>query len=114
MNSSTQEPPLSSSGDGEATAHPQSRTTLRRPATGRMIAGVAAGMARSLGIDVTIIRVGFALLAIIGFTGFALAGIPLALGGIPLYLACWLLIPEDGSEHSIAATMLHSARGRGQ
>ena len=77
-----------------------------------MLAGVAAGIAQSLGIDVTIVRVGFALLAIVGFTGFAPGGIPLALGGIPLYLACWLLIPEDGSEHSIAANLLHGVQNR--
>ena len=73
---------------------------LRRPAKGRMLAGVAAGIAAHFNVDVTIIRVAFAVLTIVGFTGLAyLGGRPLYLGGIPLYLACWVLIPEEGSDH---------------
>ena len=78
-----------------------------------MLAGVAAGIAQHFNIDVTIVRVVFAVLAIVGFTGLAyLGGLPLYLGGIPLYLACWLLIPEEGSEHSIASALLRNAQSR--
>jgi phage shock protein PspC (stress-responsive transcriptional regulator) len=81
----------------------QGQPPLRRPVQGRMLAGVAAGLARHFHVDVTIVRIGFAVLTIVGFTGLAyLGGIPLYLAGIPLYLASWLLIPEEGSDHSIA------------
>jgi phage shock protein PspC (stress-responsive transcriptional regulator) len=91
----------------------QPRRPIRRPVKGRMLAGVAAGIAQYFNIDVTIVRVVFAVLAIVGFTGLAwLGGLPLYLGGIPLYLACWLLIPEEGSDHSIASALLRNAQSR--
>lgn len=72
-----------------------------------MVAGVAAGLARHFGVDVAVVRLGFAVLTIIGFTGLAYLGpIPLYLAGIPLYLAGWLLIPEDGAARSVAARLL--------
>jgi phage shock protein PspC (stress-responsive transcriptional regulator) len=82
--------------------------TLHRPASGRVLAGVAAGFAGYSGVDVTIIRVAFAVLTVIGITGLSYFGwLPLYLFGVPLYLAGWLVIPEEGSDRSIAATMLH-------
>jgi phage shock protein PspC (stress-responsive transcriptional regulator) len=78
-----------------------------------MLAGVAAGIAQHFGVDVTIVRVVFAVLTVVGFTGLAyLGGAPLYLGGIPLYLACWLLIPEEGSDQSIASAVLRNAQRR--
>lgn len=78
-----------------------------------MLAGVAAGISEHFNVDVTIVRIVFAVLTIVGFTGIAyLGGLPLYLGGIPLYLACWLLIPEEGSEHSIAGTFLRNRQSR--
>jgi phage shock protein PspC (stress-responsive transcriptional regulator) len=65
--------------------------TLSRPVQGRMLGGVAAGLARYLDIDVTVIRILFAVATLIG--GAA----------VPVYLAAWLLIPEDGADQSIAA-----------
>ena len=85
------------------------RPSLRRPAQGRMVAGVSAAIGRHFNIDVTIVRVVFAVLTIVGFTGLAYLGsLPLYLGGIPLYLACWLLIPEEGSDQSIAGRFVKS------
>jgi phage shock protein PspC (stress-responsive transcriptional regulator) len=117
MNSFTEEPGAEEhEADGAATAtetqasqpHP-----LRRPIKGRMLAGVAAGIAQHFNIDVTIVRIIFAVLTIVGFTGIAyFGGLPLYLGGIPLYLACWLLIPEEGSEHSIASAFLKNRQSR--
>ena len=66
-----------------------------------MLAGVAAGIARYLNADVTVIRIVFAVLTIVG--GGA---------GIALYLAGWLLMPEDGSEQSIASQWIQSRRAR--
>jgi phage shock protein PspC (stress-responsive transcriptional regulator) len=56
-----------------------------------MLAGVASGIAGYVGIDALLVRIAFAVLTIVGGVG------------IPLYVACWLLIPEEGSERSIAA-----------
>ena len=76
------------------------RTALRRPVQGSVVAGVAAGLARYLGTDVMIIRLAFVVLTIFGGAG------------IPLYLAGLLLIPEEGSEVSIASSLVESLRSR--
>lgn len=62
-------------------------TSLRRivrPKEGRMIAGVALGMANYFGIDVTIVRLVWALLFLPG-------GAP----GLVMYVVCWIIIPEE-------------------
>jgi phage shock protein C len=61
-----------------------------------MIAGVAAGIARYLDVDVTAVRIILAVLTVVGGAG------------VPIYLAAWLLIPEEGSEQSIAGGFLQS------
>jgi phage shock protein PspC (stress-responsive transcriptional regulator) len=66
------------------------RTALRRPIHDRMLTGVAAGLAEYFGVDVRIVRVAFVVLTVAGGAG------------IPLYLAGLLLIPEEGSDRSIA------------
>jgi phage shock protein PspC (stress-responsive transcriptional regulator) len=78
---------------------PQTRQ-LRRPFEGRMLTGTAAGVADYLGIDPMIARIGFVVLAFVGGAG------------IPLYLAGLLLIPDEGSDESIAASLLHSLQSR--
>ena len=65
-----------------------------------MLAGVAAGIARYLGADVTLVRV---VLAVLVFVGGA---------GVPLYLAGWLLIPEEGAEQSIASDLISPLENR--
>jgi phage shock protein PspC (stress-responsive transcriptional regulator) len=73
---------------------------LHRACDGRMVAGVAAGLADYLGVDVTIVRIGFAVATILG------GGL-----GVPAYLACLLLIPEAGQDHSIASSVIDSFHG---
>ena len=73
------------------THDPRPAQVLGRPVHDRMLAGVAAGVARYLNVDVTVVRIVFAVLTVVG--GAAL----------PIYLAGWLLIPEDGADQSIAA-----------
>ncbi len=73
---------------------PQEPRPLRRPFEGRMLAGVASGIADHLGIDVTIVRIVIAVLCVAGGAG------------IPLYIAGWLLIPDEGCNESIAAEVL--------
>ncbi len=67
-----------------------------------MLAGVASGLARYAGIDVLIVRIAFAVLTFLGGAG------------IPLYLVCWLLIPAEGSDQSIAAELAADLRGGNQ
>ena len=87
-----------------ATANPQTTdhttTQLYRPVNDRMIAGVASGIARYLGADVTAVRI---ILAVLTFVGGA---------GVPIYLAGWLLIPEEGAEQSIVGSFLQSRQTR--
>ena len=84
------------------TGHTQSteagQKALFRSRQGRMLAGVASGVALYLGIDVTLVRIAFVLLTLVG-------GI-----GIPLYLASWLLIPDQDSAQSIAADFASSVQ----
>jgi phage shock protein C len=76
------------------------RAPLRRSRQDRVFGGVAAGVGDYLGVDVTLVRVGFAVLTLIGGLG------------IPLYLAGLLLMPEEGTGESIVASLLHSAQAR--
>jgi phage shock protein PspC (stress-responsive transcriptional regulator) len=73
---------------------------LERPVHGRMLAGVAAGAARYLGVDPTVIRIILAVLVVVGGVG------------VPLYAAGWLLIPEEGREQSLASELIHSFQSR--
>jgi phage shock protein C len=73
---------------------------LCRPIHGRMLAGVAAGVADYLGIDVTIVRIVLAVLTVMGGAG------------VPVYLAGWLLIPEEGASQSIASDLIESLSSR--
>ncbi len=68
---------------------------LYRSQEGRILGGVAAGLARYLDVDVSIVRVVIALLAVLGGVG------------VPLYLAGWLLIPEEGTGCSVIGDLLH-------
>jgi len=61
---------------------------LYRSRTDRQIAGVAAGLAEYLGIDPTLVRLGFVLLA--------LAGGP----GLLLYIIMWMIVPEAPEDKS--------------
>ncbi|NYH79098.1 phage shock protein PspC (stress-responsive transcriptional regulator) [Actinopolyspora biskrensis] len=65
---------------GTATKHRR----FRRSRDERMIAGVCGGAAELLGVDVTIVRIGLVAATLIGF-GF----------GFLLYLACWIIVPEQ-------------------
>lgn len=76
------------------------RQELRRSTDDRMLAGVAGGLARFLDVDATLVRIAFAVLTVVGGAG------------VPIYLACWLLIPEDGAGQSIAGSFLDSHRNR--
>ena len=74
---------------------------LHRGDRGRMLAGVAVGLADYFDVDPTIVRVGFVALAFLG--GLA----------VPLYLAGWLLIPDEDSDVSVAEELLARERAHG-
>jgi phage shock protein PspC (stress-responsive transcriptional regulator) len=76
------------------------RPALRRPFQGRMVAGVAEGLARYFGVDPMLVRIGFVVLTVVGGAG------------VPLYLAGLLLIPDEGSDQSIAASIIESLQNR--
>ncbi len=81
---------------GPAYAH---TPALVRPFRGRMLTGVAAGVADYFGVDPTLIRIALAVLAVAG-------------PGVPLYLAGWLLIPDEGARQSVAADVIDSFSAR--
>jgi phage shock protein PspC (stress-responsive transcriptional regulator) len=105
-------PPSSGPGSPGATDHGSGPTgpgptgsapggeRLHRCRDGRMVAGVAAGLADFFDIDATIVRIGFVALAFLG--GLA----------VPLYLAGWLLIPEEETDVSVAEELLARERAR--
>lgn len=101
MNTTTASPET----DTKSTIYPETSAQTRpqplyRPFQDRMLAGVAVGIARYLGVDVTVVRIVLAVLAVVGGLG------------VPLYLAGWLLIPEEGSEQSIASQFIQSLQAR--
>lgn len=58
---------------------------LTRVEEGRMIAGVCTGLARYFGVDATVVRIIFVLLALF------------AAGGVLLYLILWLVMPAEST-----------------
>jgi phage shock protein PspC (stress-responsive transcriptional regulator) len=84
-------------------AHPGQRDVerLHRVGHGRMLAGVAGGVAGYFDVDPTMVRIGFVALAFLG--GLA----------VPLYLAGWLLIPDEESDQSVAEELLARERAHG-
>ena len=59
---------------------------IRRSRSDRRVAGIAGGLGRHLDIDPLILRVAFVVLTFFGGVGLL------------LYVALWLLLPEDGSD----------------
>lgn len=73
--------------ENSAPLHAQSTTptrTFRRSRNDRMIAGVCGGAARLFGIDAALVRI---LLVVATLLGFGT--------GVLVYVACWLLVPEE-------------------
>lgn len=57
---------------------------FRRSRSERMIAGVCGGLAELLDVDATIVRIVLVAATLLGF------GV-----GFLLYLACWIIVPEQ-------------------
>jgi signal transduction histidine kinase len=77
-------------------------SSLRRDPRHGLVAGVIAGLARRLGVDVVVLRVIFVIAAI-------------ASGGLALlaYLVAWAAIPADGAERVRIARIARLPRARG-
>ncbi len=56
---------------------------LTRVRDGKMLAGVCTGIARYFDLDPVLIRVGFAAATLLSGAGFL------------LYIACWVVMPQD-------------------
>jgi phage shock protein PspC (stress-responsive transcriptional regulator) len=83
----------------ETTSHsaPQARR-LERSRSDRKLAGVAGGLARYFDLDPIIFRIGFIILTVLGGSGLL------------VYVAGWLILPEEGKDESIAAEVLRNRR----
>lgn len=68
----------------------QQLRTFRRVRQGRVIAGVCTGVGHRLGIDPVVVRIGLAVLTLMNGVGAL------------LYLAAWVLFPDQDSDESIA------------
>jgi signal transduction histidine kinase/phage shock protein PspC (stress-responsive transcriptional regulator) len=64
------------------------RADFSRPTEGRMIGGVAVGLADVLGLDANVVRCGFVVLSVA--SGF----------GVVLYAAAWALMPAGGERRT--------------
>ena len=86
----TTEPPRPEPAGGPRVSAEQMRdvSRLRRSGTDRYVAGVAGGLGRHFDVDPTVVRV---LLAVLTFFGGA---------GLLVYVAVWVLVPEDGQDHA--------------
>jgi len=74
-------------------------THMERSRDDRMIAGVCGGLARYLNVDPVVVRVVTAALTVVGGVGLV------------LYVAAWLLAPDQGAAHSIVGAHTRRADG---
>lgn len=100
MNTTSEYPASNGSPASGSEARQASSPFLCRPTDDRIVAGVAAGVADTLGVDPLFVRIAFVALALLGAVG------------LPLYLAGWLLIPDQGSGRSLAAQLCQSVSAR--
>ncbi len=73
---------------------------LIRTRKGRLLAGVCSGIGEYTGIDPTVVRVIFVALTLVTAGVFVL-----------VYLAAWVIIPEEGEGASIAENLIKKTGG---
>jgi phage shock protein C len=73
---------------------------LIRTRKDRWVAGVCSGIAGYTGIDANLVRVVFAALGLLTSGLFVL-----------VYLAAWVILPEEGEDSSIAENLINKTRG---
>ena len=84
---------------GHHRPHPHLRGPIRRSTDTRVLAGVCGGLSAATGIDVTLVRIGFALLTLA-------SGV-----GILVYALAWLFFPLQGETTSIVSRAAADRRG---
>jgi phage shock protein PspC (stress-responsive transcriptional regulator) len=84
------------------TRGPAGSGPLRRDIDGAALGGVASGIAKRTGFDVSVIRVVIVVAALVT-TGY----------GAAVYVLAWLLMPAVGAESSIGGRALRDKRGLG-
>jgi phage shock protein PspC (stress-responsive transcriptional regulator) len=77
---------------------PPPRPPLARSRDGRIVAGVCAGLARYTGLNPILLRLAVVILTLAGGLG------------VVLYVAAWLVLPLEGDERSMAASVLTDRR----
>lgn len=85
--------------DAEPQTPPPEPARLERATDGKILAGVAAGLGRRLDLAPWLIRIILIVL------------IPIGGLGLLLYLAGWLLMPEEGSDRSLTARWIEDLDG---
>ena len=100
MNTNTVNPEDTHTESERPTRTTPERGLLRRSYEDHMLGGVAGGVAQYFGVDAMIVRIAFVVLTVFGGAG------------IPLYLAGLLLIPDEGSDQSIAGSLIESLQSR--
>jgi phage shock protein PspC (stress-responsive transcriptional regulator) len=71
---------------------------LLRPRDGRLVAGVAAGLAAYFGVDANLVRLGFGVFVL--FWGL----------GALLYLIAWAILPDEDDDVSILESFINRHR----
>jgi phage shock protein C len=74
---------------------------LIRTREGRLVAGVCSGIGEYAGIDPTVVRLIFVALTLVTAGVFVL-----------VYLAAWIVIPEEGETTSIAEDLIKKTGSR--
>ena len=73
---------------------------LQRSETDRFLTGVCGGIAAYTGVDSTIIRIVFVVLALLG------------MAGIPIYILAWLLMPAESEQRSLLEQIIRNFQGK--
>lgn len=75
---------------------------LTRSETDRLVAGVCGGLGTHFGIDATIVRIVFVLLAVFGGSG------------VVLYLALWLIVPREAKVDAVPREVVRDGVDEGR
>src|SRR6187399_734376 len=86
--------------DMNSTTHIPEIRRLQRSRSDRKVAGVSGGLAQYFEIHPAVFRVGFVVLTLLGGAG------------ILIYIAAWLVIPDEGEVDSVATAALRNRRDR--
>ncbi|MBC6459870.1 PspC domain-containing protein [Actinomadura sp. HBU206391] len=75
--------------------------SFHRIREGRILGGVCTSLSRQFGVDVHVTRLALAVVAF--FTGGT---------AVAVYVAAWLLIPDEGKETSIAQDLINKSQSK--